>query len=64
MVDSLNVFSQVFEVERMSTKRAMYHKKCFTCFRCKTAMNYGSAVEAPDDEVRNYSITPLQWFLK
>ncbi|TRY73464.1 hypothetical protein TCAL_02229 [Tigriopus californicus] len=41
---------KVFEAERMSTKKALYHKKCFTCIKCKSALGYFSAIEGPDDE--------------
>lgn len=46
---------QVFEAERMSTKKALYHKKCFTCIKCKSALDYFSAIEGPDDEVGIFS---------
>ncbi len=42
---------KVFEAEKMNTKRAMYHKKCFTCTACKSSLDYFSAIEGPDDEV-------------
>merc|ERR1712045_935499 len=37
--------------EKMSTKRGFYHKKCFSCIKCKTQIGYFNAIEGPDDEV-------------
>ena len=42
---------QVFEAEKMTTKRGCYHKKCFACIKCKANLNYSNAIEGPDDEV-------------
>jgi hypothetical protein len=42
---------KVFEAEKMSTKRGFYHKKCFSCIKCKTQVGYFNAIEGPDDEV-------------
>ena len=36
----------------MSTKRGFYHKKCFSCIKCKTQIGYFNAIEGPDDEVK------------
>ena len=42
---------KVFEAEKMITKRGLYHKKCFACFKCKHQLDYFLAIEGPDDEV-------------
>jgi len=42
---------KVFEAEKMSTKRGFYHKKCFSCIKCKSQVGYFNAIEGPDDEV-------------
>jgi len=42
---------KVFEAEKMNTKRGLYHKKCFSCIKCKTQVGYFNAIEGPDDEV-------------
>jgi len=42
---------KVFEAEKMITKRGLYHKKCFACFKCKHQLDYYLAIEGPDDEV-------------
>jgi hypothetical protein len=42
---------KVFEAEKMSTKRGFYHKKCFSCAKCKTSLDYFALLEGPDDEV-------------
>jgi len=42
---------KVFEAEKMTTKRGLYHKKCFACIKCKTQVGYYGAIEGPDDEV-------------
>ena len=31
---------KVFEAEKMTTKRGLYHKKCFACIKCRTQMGY------------------------
>ena len=36
---------KVFEIEKMITKRGLYHKKCFTCFKCKAAIDYFNCIE-------------------
>ena len=41
----------MFEAEKMNTKRAFYHKRCFACLQCKSSLDYYSAIEGPDDEV-------------
>ena len=46
------LFVQVFEAEKMNTKRGLYHKKCFSCIKCKTNVGYFNAIEGPDDEVK------------
>ena len=45
---------QVFEAEKMNTKRGLYHKKCFSCVACKSQLHYYGAIEGPDDEVCNF----------
>ena len=35
----------------MNTKRGLYHKKCFSCIKCKSQVGYFNAIEGPDDEV-------------
>ena len=35
----------------MTTKKGFYHKKCFSCIKCKTQVGYFNAIEGPDDEV-------------
>ena len=35
----------------MNTKRGLYHKKCFSCIKCKGNLDYSNAIEGPDDEV-------------
>ena len=35
----------------MSTKKGFYHKKCFSCIKCKAQVDYFNAIEGPDDEV-------------
>ena len=47
----LHYLFQVFEAEKMITKRGMYHKKCFSCVACKSQLQYYGAIEGPDDEV-------------
>jgi len=42
---------KVFEAEKMNTKRGLYHKKCFSCIKCKSQVGYFNAIEGPDDEV-------------
>jgi len=42
---------KVFEAEKMTTKRGLYHKKCFACIKCKSQLGYFGAIEGPDDEV-------------
>lgn len=37
----------------MNTKRGLYHKKCFSCIKCKSELDYYKAIEGPDDEVIN-----------
>ena len=41
----------MFEAEKMNTKRGLYHKKCFSCIKCKSQVGYFNAIEGPDDEV-------------
>ena len=41
----------------MSTKRGFYHKKCFSCIKCKTQIGYFNAIEGPDDEVKQNNPT-------
>jgi len=41
----------VFEAEKMTTKRGLYHKKCFACIKCKTQLGYYGAIEGPDDDI-------------
>ncbi len=47
---------QVFEAEKMNSKKGFYHKKCFSCIKCKAQTDYFNAIEGPDDEVKPYSI--------
>ena len=54
----INFKFQVFEAEKMNTKKGMYHKKCFACISCKSQLHYYGAIEGPDDEV-NYFFTPI-----
>ena len=44
----------------MTTKRALYHKKCFSCIKCKGELDYFKAIEGPDDEVgsANFCLPP------
>jgi hypothetical protein len=49
---SLKLF-QVFEAEKMNSKKGFYHKKCFSCIKCKAQVDYFNAIEGPDDEVNN-----------
>ena len=42
---------QVFEAEKMITKRGWYHKKCFACCKCKTQLDYFNCIEGPDDDI-------------
>ena len=35
----------------MTTKRGLYHKKCFACIKCKSQLGYFGAIEGPDDDV-------------
>merc|ERR1719244_1164533 len=42
---------KVFEAEKMTTKRGLYHKKCFACIKCKTQLGYYGAIEGPDDDI-------------
>jgi len=42
---------KVFEAEKMTTKRGLYHKKCFSCISCRCQLHYYGAIEGPDDEV-------------
>ena len=53
LVNQLNhlLFVKVFEAEKMNSKRGLYHKKCFSCIKCKTQVGYFNAIEGPDDEV-------------
>ena len=37
----------------MNSKKGFYHKKCFSCIKCKTQTDYFNAIEGPDDEVNN-----------
>ena len=46
-------FYQVFEAEKMNSKKGFYHKKCFSCIKCKTQTDYFNAIEGPDDEVNS-----------
>ena len=45
--------SQIFETERIASKKAFWHKKCFCCFKCKrpldSRLNY--TYDAPDGEI-------------
>ena len=43
--------SQVFEAEKMNTKRGLYHKKCFACCKCKSQLDYFNCIEGPDDDI-------------
>ena len=42
---------QVFEAEKMNTKRGLYHKKCFACCKCKSQLDYFNCIEGPDDDI-------------
>ena len=46
----------------MSTKRGFYHKKCFSCIKCKTQIGYFNAIEGPDDEVKKNNPTISVFF--
>ena len=46
----------------MSTKRGFYHKKCFSCIKCKTQIGYFNAIEGPDDEVKQNNPTISVFF--
>ena len=35
----------------MTAKTGLYHRKCFTCFECKRALDYQRCVEGPDQEI-------------
>jgi hypothetical protein len=39
----------VFEAEKQVTKNAVYHKKCFTCIKCKHQMDASNFTNGPDD---------------
>ena len=41
----------MFEAEKMTTKRGLYHTKCFSCIKCKCQLDYFGAIEGPDDQV-------------
>ena len=41
----------------MNTKRGCYHKKCFSCIKCKAQVGYFNAIEGPDDEVKQNNPT-------
>jgi len=42
---------KVFEAEKMNSKKGFYHKKCFSCIKCKAQTDYFNAIEGPDDEI-------------
>lgn len=42
---------QVFEAEKMNTKRGLYHKKCFACIKCRSQLGYFNCIEGPDDDI-------------
>lgn len=42
---------KVFEAEKMASKRGLYHKKCFSCIKCRGQVDYYGAIEGPDDEI-------------
>ena len=35
----------------MTAKTGFYHKKCFTCIKCKRALDYQLCTEGPDNEL-------------
>ena len=39
----------VFEAEKQVAKNAVYHKKCFTCIKCKHQMDASGFINGPDD---------------
>ena len=53
----MNFKFQVFEAEKMNTKKGMYHKKCFACISCKSQLHYYGAIEGPDDEVNYFFLS-------
>jgi len=44
---------KIFETERQSSRKANWHKKCFTCFKCRQPLdpNLQKTVDAPDGEI-------------
>ena len=53
ILKTLQIINQVFEAEKMNSKKGFYHKKCFSCIKCKVQTDYFNAIEGPDDEVRS-----------
>ncbi len=41
----------MFDAEKQVTKRAPYHKKCFTCIKCKHQLDASNFTNGPDAEV-------------
>ena len=39
----------VFEAEKQVAKNAVYHKKCFTCIKCKHQLDASNFINGPDD---------------
>lgn len=42
---------RVFDAEKQIAKCGSFHKKCFTCFKCKHQMDASTFINGPDDEV-------------
>ena len=42
---------KVFEAEKFASKGQLYHKKCFTCFNCKSHLSLSSMFETPNNNI-------------
>ena len=42
---------KVFEAEKQVSKHHVYHKKCFTCIKCKHQLDASSFINGPEPEV-------------
>ena len=41
----------VFDAEKQVAKSGTYHKKCFTCIKCKHQLGAGDFTNGPDNEI-------------
>ena len=41
----------VFDAEKQVAKSGSYHKKCFTCIKCKHQLDATNFANGPDNEV-------------